>query len=157
MKDLKSYGIDEQTNPAEITLVHSIALLYNGLFNEISPLLSEYDLTPGKFNALMVIKNHGKEEGISQVDISRRLIVTPSNMTRLIDKLEEEKLIERLSLDGDRRVNLIRITARGSQLLDNIWPKYAQKVKAAADILSKQEQQSLNQLLSSWLKKLVGG
>jgi len=155
MKDLKTYGIDNKTNPVEITLVHSIALLYNGLINEISPLLTAFDLTPGKFNALMVIKNHGREEGISQVDISRRLIVTPSNMTRLIDKLEEEKLIERLSLEGDRRVNLVRITARGSQLLENIWPRYEAKVKEAAQMLDKQEQQSLNHLLTGWLTKLT--
>src|SRR3989338_1794577 len=108
MADLKFYGINTQSDQAEMTLVHSLALLYNVLANEISPLLNEYDLTPGKFNALMIIKHQGKEEGISQEEISKKLIVTPSNMTRLLDKLEHEKLIERLALEGDKRVNLVK-------------------------------------------------
>jgi DNA-binding MarR family transcriptional regulator len=44
-----------------------------------------YKLTPVKFNTLLLVKHLGGSEGLSQNDICHHLIVSPSNITRLIN------------------------------------------------------------------------
>jgi DNA-binding MarR family transcriptional regulator len=53
---------------------------------------------------------------MSSADLSRNLFVTPSNITGIIDRLEKKQLVERIKKEGDRRVALIILTARGYEL-----------------------------------------
>lgn len=153
--DLSRFGIRHEDGRYEEATAYCVALIYNVLHREISEYLRPYDLSPGKFNVLMVIKHHGKEDGIPQVNISRHLIVTPSNMTKLIDKLEKEGLVRRAALTGDRRVNLMKITSKGSALLDKIWKGYQQLLKEKVGRLSTDEQKRLLPLLSRWSETLI--
>ena len=59
----------------------------------------------------MIIKHLGQQNGIQQNEISKRLLVTPSNITKLLDKLEKENMITRNSKTNDKRVKLIKITS----------------------------------------------
>jgi DNA-binding MarR family transcriptional regulator len=103
---------------------------------------------------MMVIKHAGKEFGLSQIDIGRRLIVTASNMTRLLDKLEKEGYIERFSREGDRRVNLIKISKKGSDILNRVWPGYHGKILDIANSMDKEDLKEISQLLVKWCDKL---
>lgn len=154
MKVLKRFGIEiDKSNLAE-GAVYGVACAYAFLEKIISSYLRPYNLTLAKFNAMMIIKHVGKEKGIRQIEIGRRLIVTASNMTRLLDKLEQEGFIERLSLEGDRRVNLSRISKKGSDLLDQVWPGYYKKIQELAGILTKDELTQITRLFEKWCGKL---
>ena len=98
----------------------------------------------------MIIKHIGKESGLSQVDISDKLIVSASNMTRLLDKLKKEALIERYPQEHDRRVNLIKITTKGSQLLDTAWPGYISAIKMMTKNMENNDLQTITTLLLKW-------
>jgi len=63
-----------------------------------------------------VIRTLATEESLSSASLSRRLYVTPSNITGIIDRLEKKELVERISKDGDRRVALIILTQSGSKM-----------------------------------------
>lgn len=39
----------------------------------------------------------------------------------MLDKLEKDNLVTRISMPGDRRVKRIKITKKGSDLLDMVW------------------------------------
>lgn len=156
MSSLKAFGVEEDKGNYHEEAIYRLALVYNVFINEIFSYLNNYNLTPGKFNILMVIKHHGKKEGISQVEISKRLIVTASNMTKLIDKLEKENLVTRSALEGDRRVNIMKITAKGSKLLDQVWPGYNTKLKELVSGLNQSQQRGVSELLKIWLAKLQG-
>ncbi|MBU4333169.1 MAG: MarR family transcriptional regulator, partial [Candidatus Omnitrophica bacterium] len=101
------------------------------------------------------IRTHSGAEGISQVDVSKHLIVTPANMTKLIDKLEKEKLVTRSPLEGDRRVNILRVTKRAEELLDGLWPKYNGKMKQLMGNLSINDQKDVASKLIKWLGVLL--
>ncbi|MBN2120772.1 MAG: MarR family transcriptional regulator [Candidatus Omnitrophica bacterium] len=105
-------------------VVYTIARSYVFLEQAISNFLSKYNLTPAKFNILLMAKHRGNGKGLPQNEISKLLLVTTSNITRMVDKLEKDNYVERLAKKGDRRVNLIKITGKGSVLLDEIWPHY---------------------------------
>jgi len=144
---LERFGICSGKEKFRETAVYALASAYSHIEKEISDYLRPFNLTPAKFNAMMVIKHIGKAEGLSQIDIGRRLIVTASNMTRLVDNMEREGYIERLTQKGDRRVNLIRISKKGSELLDQIWPGYYKKIASIANQLNRNELIRISELL----------
>lgn len=152
MEYLKSFGID--TGDPQEEAFYGLVLVYNILFDRVSDYLQDWRLTPAQFNILMVVDKHGKEKGISQVDISKKLIVTPSNTTRLLEKMETEQLIVRSALQGDRRVNLVRVTPKGSSLLDKVWPGYKKTIQEAVEVLNGEDQKQAASLLLRWLNRL---
>ena len=63
-----------------------------------------------------VLRTLYKEGSISSASLSRRLYVTPSNITGIIDRLEKKGFVERTQKKGDRRVALIELTESGNML-----------------------------------------
>ena len=153
MVDLSTFGVPKGGDRYYEKVIYSLALLYNVLSSEIAAYLKEYNLTIGKMNILMAIKHQGGKEGIMQVEISKHLIVTPSNMTKMIHKLEKEKLVSRHALAGDRRVNIIKITPKGSDLLDLVWKGYDAKLRSLIKNMSVDQQKVLADMLMDWLNK----
>jgi MarR family 2-MHQ and catechol resistance regulon transcriptional repressor len=151
---LERFCINSRKDNFRETAVYALGCAYSHIEKEISDHLRPFNLTPAKFNAMMVIKHTGKEEGLSQIEIGRRLIVTASNMTRLLDKLEKEGYIERLAREGDRRVNLIKISKKGSDILDKVWPGYRRKVVDIANSMDKEDLKQMSHLLVKWCDKL---
>ncbi len=110
MSIFRELGIREGKDRINEEVIYNIAKAYTVIDGVISGFLSKYDLSPAKFNILLMVKHVGKNNGLSQNEISKLLLVTTSNITRMIDKLEQDKYVERVSQKGDRRVNLIKIT-----------------------------------------------
>jgi DNA-binding MarR family transcriptional regulator len=154
MDDFQAFGIEAGKGRYDEEAFYGLVLVYTVLFDKVSKYLDTFDLTPAKMNVLMVIKHQGGEQGLSQREIGRRLMVTASNMTRLLEKLEREKLIERSGREGDRRVKVIRVSKRGSQLLDNAWPGYMKTMKGLMDKLSKAEQKVLAGIMFRWFRDI---
>lgn len=57
----------------------------------------------------------------AQVDIARRLRIEGPTMTRMLDALEADGLVERLPDPGDRRTKQLRLTAQGEAVLKEIF------------------------------------
>ena len=57
----------------------------------------------------------------AQVDIARRLRIEGPTMTRMLDTLESDGLVERLPDPGDRRTKLLRLTPAGEAALEDIF------------------------------------
>ena len=57
-------------------------------------------------------------------ELARHALLSRSGLTRLVDKLEEEKLIERRACASDGRVQHAQLTEKGVEVLRKIWPVY---------------------------------
>lgn len=57
-------------------------------------------------------------------ELARHALLSRSGLTRLVDKLEKEKLIERKSCPSDGRVQHAQLTEKGIETLRKIWPVY---------------------------------
>lgn len=73
-------------------------------------------------------------------------------MTVVIDNLAKEDLVRRCVDPKDRRVNLISITEKGRQLIDDIFPKHVENINEIFSVLTTEEKNNLISLL----KKLSG-
>jgi len=82
-------------------------------------LFAGYDLTPQKYNALRLLRG-ARPETLRTLDLAERLVSRAPDITRLLDKLAERKLIKRNRLDTNRREVRVGITAAGIALLDEL-------------------------------------
>ena len=154
MQPFERFGIEIGKDTTVEGAVYGIASVYLIMEKQISDYLRPFDMSPAKFNVLMVLKHKGKDKGLSQIDIGKHLIVTASNMTRLLDRLHKEGVIERYAQPGDRRVNLIKITQKGSHILDKAWPGYYKKITEIASLLDRVELKNISEILVNWFTKL---
>ena len=100
-----------------------LALMVAGseLRSKIDRVLADAGLTGEQYNILRILRGAG-EEGHPSGEIGCRMIDRSPDVTRRIDTLEKQGLVERERSQGDRRVIRVRITAKGLALLDQISP-----------------------------------
>lgn len=80
-------------------------------------------------------------------EISRKRLVSGGNVTCVIDNLEKDGLVERVSSKDDRRVIVAQLTSKGLKLFHAIFPKHSEFLVGLAAVLTLEEQESLCQLL----------
>jgi MarR family transcriptional regulator, organic hydroperoxide resistance regulator len=75
--------------------------------------LRAYDLSVPQCDVLTTLT---EREGISQQELAARLYVTKGNISGLVDRLVASGLVERRSLQSDRRSHAIHLTPAGREL-----------------------------------------
>ena len=98
-----------------------------------------------QYNVLRILK--GSYPNAMRVkDIGSRLIEKSSNVPRIIDKLEDKKMVQRLASPDDNRETLISLTTSGIKILEastrSVQPNTIQSLA-----LTEKEAATLNQLL----------
>jgi DNA-binding MarR family transcriptional regulator len=82
----------------------------------LSAELQEYGLTINDYEALLLLS---QAEGgrLKRVDLARRLVLTPSGVTRLLEGLDADGLVERAACEADLRVVYAQLTELGRERL----------------------------------------
>ncbi len=114
---------------------------YNAVIKEFNRLLARFDLTEPQFNILLLLAQ--EEGGMALSRLGEKMLVTRSNITGLIDRLEREGLIVRDSLPSDRRATLARITEKGLGVLREAVPLLCQKINEITKVLSDEEKRGM--------------
>ncbi len=83
-----------------------------------SKFMAEYGLSIAQFNILRILR--GAKQSISVNDVKNRMVEKSPNTTRLMDKLFDKGLINRVRCEHDRRVVFVEITDSGLALLSDI-------------------------------------
>ena len=94
-------------------LVWSIRRLVRAVYLDSQKISKRYGLTGPQSAVARNLYNNGP---MSSADLSRKLFVTPSNITGIIDRLGKKQLVKRIKKEGDRRVALITLTDTGKEL-----------------------------------------
>lgn len=116
----------------------------NYLGNIQNSFMAEFELTMPQFNILRILR--GAKSAISVNTIKDRMLEKSPNTTRLMDKLIEKGLIERVRCNEDRRVVYVKITKQGLNLLGNIDRKFNTNSFTQLN-LTDQEAEELSRLL----------
>lgn len=74
-------------------------------------LQQQFDTTLPRFDLLAQLER--APEGLKMGEISRRMMVTGGNVTGIVDALEADGLVSRLSDPNDRRASRVRLTSPG--------------------------------------------
>lgn len=130
-----------------------IASCYNLLMREARQIIAQrWNLTLPQFDVLAELAR-AEEGGFTFVELSRLLLVTSGNLTGIVDRLVQQRLVERRPDVNDRRVIRVALTERGRRLTDELLPAHAADLQ---EILSFMPRPALSQL-SELLGRLRDG
>jgi DNA-binding MarR family transcriptional regulator len=88
----------------------------DALFRREEKLLKGMNLSPAQYNVLRILRG-AEPEGMACRDIGERMLTRDPDITRLLDRLEQRKLVKRSRIQKDRRMIITRITSLGCELL----------------------------------------
>ncbi|WP_051320560.1 MarR family winged helix-turn-helix transcriptional regulator [Cupriavidus sp. amp6] len=72
----------------------------------------------GDLHVLLALRRSGPSYALRPTDLFRTLLVTSGAITKRIDRLVQQALVERVADPDDRRSELVRLTRRGAAIAD---------------------------------------
>jgi DNA-binding MarR family transcriptional regulator len=130
-------------SPAE-ELVERVYDFMGAMGRWTETVLGDLNLTEALADVLWHLET--PEKPISQRELAGRLHCDPSNVTYLVDRLEERGLIKRRIDPSDRRVKIVGLTSAGLGLRNQIVR--AATTRSPLARLSREDQQQLHDLLA---------
>jgi DNA-binding MarR family transcriptional regulator len=124
------------------------------LAKEGDRVLRSFGLTDAQFNVLMLLKYQSNGGEINQTILGNMLLVNRSNVTGLIDRLEQAGWVKRTADSSDRRVNQVKLTSDGEHVLERAEKAYSVRVNEIMASLSSEEDIHLCSMLERVRKRL---
>ena len=110
---------------------------------------ASFDLTKQQTHALHVLTREGSR---TMRDLAEILACDASNVTGLVDRLEERGLVERHSVPGDRRMRMLAVTPAGAKL----YRRLAARIRLAPPAIAAlplEDQRDLRDVLARALER----
>ena len=127
------------------------------LLNQVEATLKAAGLPPLSWYDVLLEISRDQDTGLRQYEIGERVLLNKHNLSRLIDRLEADGFVKRQACDTDGRGNIIKITKKGMQLKQTMWPIYAKAIQELiAESLTAAQVRSLAEILGIIMEKNSG-
>ena len=100
---------------AHLSIVRTGSLLTDA----IEQLLKPFAVTATQYNVLRILRG-AEPRGLCRNDLRDRMLTKMPDVTRLLDRMEDAKLVARARDSEDRRLVSTRITSKGLRLLEEL-------------------------------------
>lgn len=115
--------------------------------------LRQYDVSPMQCRTLTYL--HEAEGEVNQKQLERHLMVKPSTVNGIVDRLEEKGMLRRTASPADGRCRILALTPQGMQFYDK-FTAIVQEVNACLEKgFSPEEVRTLTSLLLRVAKNLT--
>jgi len=104
---------------------------------------SEYELL-----VMLVMNLDEHKTALSVSELSELLIITPAGVTHLINPLEDRGYIKRLQDRNDRRIVLIGLTEKGSEVGETLIAEVQEQLIGLVNHLGEEDSKTLVDLMS---------
>jgi DNA-binding MarR family transcriptional regulator len=111
---------------------------------------SEFDLSPPQ---VMALRHLDPDEPKPMSELAAALRCDNSNVTGIVDRLEDRGLVERRAAEHDRRVKMLTITARGADVRGRLAARLDEPPEALAR-LSVEDQRTLRDIMRRALARV---
>ena len=109
-------------------------------------------LTSGQPKVLDYLRDHN---GANQREIAAACHIEPGSLTSVLNRMEENGLIERRMLDGNRRTFYIFMTEKGTQLKNIVEKNFVSIEEKAFRNISSKEQAAFMETFSKIYENLM--
>ena len=114
-KGAKTKVLKNREEEAFLNVIQTAEALMWGVVETLKPA----GLAPTQYNILRILRG-ARGEGVSCKEAAERMVTKDSDVTRLLDRLEQRHLIKRERHGKDRRVVLTFITDKGLKQLEQL-------------------------------------
>lgn len=109
-------------------------------------------LTRAQYNFLAILHlADDKKRPLSE--IAREMSVTPTYITKLLDALEAEKLVERVASPADRRVTYAHLTPEGEARCTSLVPAFLKFMEEVGEAFTPEEKIQFRELLDKYRRR----
>ncbi len=131
----------------------TLGTAHNNLFKHLNKLMkvAELPITPEQFGLMTHL---WKQDGLSQQELAVLTARDRANVTRIIDILEREAIVERRDDANDRRVFKIFLTKKGKELEAPTAAIAQQAIKEATQGITKDEIEICMKVLRQTIENL---
>jgi DNA-binding MarR family transcriptional regulator len=126
----------------------NLSAAYVALTRELSAsLVEKHGLTINDYGCLLLLSRAG-EEGMRRIDLANDLRLSPSGITRLLDRLEDQGLVGKGACKEDARVSYAILTEDGLTKLREAAPGHVDDIdRRIGEVLDEEEMRTLTELL----------
>src|SRR5918912_370578 len=117
--------------------------LFHAAKGRLHAVASEFELSPPQVRALGVLD---PERPVPMSELAEALHCDNSNVTGIVDRLEDRGLVERRSATRDRRVKMLAVTDRGAEVRERLAERLEQPPEPLAP-LSREDQRALRDIM----------
>ena len=136
-----------EINPSAVIAMLGIKTAAEEIQQSILDVLAkDYQLSEGKFCALVVLHQHGKE-GVAPSQLAEKVGVTRATISNMLQRLKRDGIIELDPAKEDGRAKIARLTAKGAAFVEKILPAHYLRVTKLMERLDESEQRELIRLL----------
>jgi DNA-binding MarR family transcriptional regulator len=120
--------ISEQLGDPRITAIGLLFEAVGGLDAKLTSQLAEHGLAAAEFEVLIRIARTPGQE-LRMTDLAAQTLLTTSGITRVVDRLERDGLVERRACPTDRRGAFAGITPAGFTRLGEVLPRHLELIE----------------------------
>jgi DNA-binding MarR family transcriptional regulator len=106
-------------------LLHAHHMVTRTLDGELQ---AKHGLSFGEYDVLLRLAR-AQGPGLRMSELAERVMLSPSGLTRLVDRLVDDGLVQRDRFEGDARVMLARLTDRGRRVLRSAAKTHLQGIR----------------------------
>jgi DNA-binding MarR family transcriptional regulator len=127
------YAVTMPKQPSEAVVEAWIALnrAQQAALLKIERAFRDAGLPPSAWYDVLWELERAGEAGLRPFELERRRLIAQSNVSRLIDRLAEQGLVERRPCEEDGRGQRVVLTPRGREMRKRMWPVYARAIQDA--------------------------
>ncbi len=141
--------VSPSTIQQQYRLIHDIYVLLNDGDRRV---LETFGVTISQYALVMLLNT---TEGTRLTTLSRRLLLSKSTITRLVDQLEPMGLVRRIDDPEDRRAQRVSLTAAGADYRQMVERAHSISLAERFGVLTEAEQAQFVALLSKLREGLV--
>lgn len=127
----------------------NIIFTANWMEARMQKMLKAYNITAPQFNVLRILRGQ-KGRPMSAYAIQERMIHRTSNVTRILEKLVEKRLVTRESSPNNRRMIDVKLTEDGLALINSTDEVAVDAYQGVSSALSEEDAG----LLGDWLDRI---
>ncbi len=140
--------------------LHAWAVLLSAhatLVERIEAALAAAELPPLAWYDVLWALERADAGQLRMRELAQAVVLSRSNLTRLVDRLEAAGLTARAACADDRRGAYAVITAAGRAMRKRMWPPYRREIETLfAGHLTQKEATTLGELLTKVLRAVRG-
>jgi MarR family transcriptional regulator for hemolysin len=133
-------------NPTHREVLFQLTDVARALRTYVDQCVRRHGMTRAQWGVLLRLD---RREGMTQTEMADALEIQPISLARLVDRLCEQKLVERRPHPSDRRANRLYLTPKGRATLDRLAPLGRE---ISGEVLSAFEDREVRQMLQQLLR-----
>ena len=144
-------------DPERLDAWRGLLVTHAALVRRLNEELEDEQGLPLAWYEVLLHLNEAPRNSLRMGDLARRALLTPSGLTRLVDRMESAGLVERKACGDDRRGSWAALTPAGRKKLKDAAPVHVRGVdQYFARHLTKDEARTLSKALAKMLADVRG-